>query len=230
MRLRYLFFIQDKYNMTTTQWKNLFYVICAISILTFGFFLGRKTIKEPETKIEIEYLPGETITDTCYIVKPYKVDTPIDTLGIIQQCIKDGIYKELWPTKVVTEYVEVSKEDTTAIMKDWASKRYYAETLFENEYGTCSFNAEVQYNRMKLIGYNYVPITQTVTETKYVTKAFSPFMGLAYLTNPWGEVRNPMVQINGGFYIKEKYGIQAIYQRGFVNKNDYVGFGFNYKF
>ena len=156
---------------------------------------------------------------------------PVDTLGIIQQCIKDGIYRELWPEKVVTEYIEVNKTDTTAIMQDWATKRFYTETLFNNDkQGSCTFDAEVQYNRLKMIDYAYSPIVQTVTETKYVTKLFSPFIGVSYLINPWDEIKNPMAQLNGGFYIKEKYGIQAIYQRSFKLNNDYVGTGFIYKF
>lgn len=217
--------------MTANQWKILFYIVCVFGVLTLGFFLGRRTVKEPETKVEIQYLPGEPITDTCYIKEPYKVVVPVDTLGIIQQCIKDGIYQELWPTRIITEYVEVNKTDTTAIMKDWATKRFYTETLFNNtDYGNCKVNAEVQYNRMKVISYDYTPITQTITETKYVTKSFSPFIGISYLTNPWDEIKNPMVQLNGGFYIKEKYGIQAIYQRGFKLNNDYIGAGFIYKF
>ena len=202
-----------------------------VFFLTLGFFLGRKTIKEPETKIVTEYIEGEKITDTLYYPKPYKVVVPVDTLGIIQQCIKDGIYRELWPEKVVTEYIEVNKTDTTAIIQDWATKRFYTETLFNNDkQGTCTFDAEVQYNRLKIIGYTYSPIVQTVTKTKYVTKLFSPFIGVNYLINPWDEIKNPMVQLNGGFYIKEKYGIQAIYQRGFKLNNDYIGAGLIYKF
>lgn len=216
--------------MTATHWKFLFYTTIVIGLLVLGFFIGRKTIKEPETKIVTEYIQGETKTDTLYYPKPYKVEVPVDTLGIIQQCIKDGIYKELWPEKIITEYIEVTKDDTTEIMKDWASKRLYTETLFNDETGTCSINTEVQYNRMTLLGYSYSPITQTVTETKYITKAFSPFVGISYLTNPWDEIKNPMLQINGGIYFNEKYGIQAIYQRGFKLDNDYVGAGFIYKF
>ena len=116
-------------------------------------------------------------------------------------------------------------------MQDWATKRFYTDTLFNNDkQGTCTFDAEVQYNRLKMIDYSYSPIVQTVTETKYVTKLFSPFIGVSYLINPWDEIKNPMVQLNGGLYIKEKYGVQAIYQRGLKLNNDYVGVGFIYKF
>ena len=217
--------------MTQTNWKILFYITVVIGLLVFGFFLGRKTIKEPETKIEIQYLPGEKITDTLYLDKPYFVEKPIDTLKIIEQCIKDGIYKEMWPSKVVTEYIEISKEDTTAIMNDWATKRGYKEVLFNDDYnGTCTILTEVQYNRMKLLGYEYIPVTKTVTETKYVTKFFSPYIGISYLKNPWDEVENPMIQLNGGFFIKEKYALNLIYQRGLVLKNDYIGGGILCKF
>lgn len=217
--------------MNETKWKILFYVTVIIGLLIFGFFLGRKTIDEPETKTEIQYLPGEVIRDTCFVEKPVSIVKPIDTLGIIQQCIKDGIYSELWPTKTITEYVDVSKEDTTAIMNDWASKRTYTEQLFNDEInGKCTVSAEVQYNRLKLLDYEYAPITKTVVETKYVTKAFSPFVGLSYLKNPWDEVSNPMIQLNGGFFIKEKYALQILYQRGLVLKNDYIGGGMIYKF
>jgi hypothetical protein len=217
--------------MTATHWKILFYITAVIFLLALGFFLGRMTIKEPETKVVTEYIQGEPVVETIYLPEPYRVVEPVDTLGIIQQCIKDGIYVELWPEKIVTEYVEVTKEDTTDIMKDWATKRYYSEVLFNNEsQGSCGFNAEVQYNRLKVLNYTYLPVTKTVTETKYVTKAFSPFIGISYLTNPWDEIRNPMVQIEAGAFLKETYGIKALYQRGFALKNDYVGAGFVYKF
>ena len=77
------------------KWKIAFYITMAVFFLTLGFFLGRKTIKEPETKIVTGYIEGEKITDTLYYPKPYKVVVPVDTLGIIQQCIKQ-VFKILW--------------------------------------------------------------------------------------------------------------------------------------
>lgn len=215
--------------MTQSNWKTLFNLIIVITLLAVGFFLGRKTVVEPETKIVTEYIKGDTIRDTVYCPQPYKVVEPADTLGIIQQCIKDGIYSELWPSKVVTEYIE--KNDTTAIMKDWATKRMYSETLFNDDVnGRCVFNSEIQYNRMKIIGYEFTPITKTITETKYVTKPFSPFVTLSYLTNPGEDVKNPTIQVGGGAFIKDKIGVQLIYQRGFNLNGDYVGGGIIWKF
>ena len=155
---------------------------------------------------------------------------PVDTLNIIKQCIKDGIYSELWPTKIVTEIVEVTKEDTTKILADWATNRLYNETLFSNDsIGYCSIEAQVQYNRLKLLGYEYQPITKTVTETVYKTKLISPYIGVGFTTNPWDEVRNPMVLVNGGIFIKERYGIQLNLTHGLQSKSDHIGGSFVYK-
>lgn len=221
---------ENKENTSMNKWKLAFNIVVAIFLLILGFFLGRKTI-EPKTEIVTEYIQGETITDTLFYPKPYKVYVKPDTLSIIQQCIKDGIYKELWPEKVVTEYIEVNKSDTTAIMNDWATKRYYSETLFNDEkQGSCAFNAEVQYNRLKMVDYTYTPVVKTITETKYTTKMFSPYVGLSYLENPWDEIKNPTIQLNGGVFIKETYGFQVLYQRGLKLKSDYIGGGFIYKF
>jgi hypothetical protein len=216
--------------MTITHWKWLFNITIILVLLTTGFFIGRKTVNT-KTEIVTEYIKGETITDTVYYPKPYKVVEPIDTLNLLQQCIKDGIYKELWPERVVTEYVEMEKKDTTAIIKDWATKRFYSETLFSDEKnGTCIFNAEVQYNRMNVVGYSFTPSTKVITEKKHVIKTFSPFVGVNYLTNPWNDIKNPSIQLNGGLYINEKYGLQLIYQRGFKLNNDYLGGGILIKF
>ena len=221
---------ENKENTSMNKWKLAFNIVVVIFLLTLGFFLGRKTI-EPKTEIVTEYIQGEKITDTLFYPKPYKVYVKPDTLSIIQQCIKDGIYKELWPEKVVTEYIEVNKSDTTAIMNDWATKRYYSETLFNDEkQGSCAFNAEVQYNRLKMVDYTYTPVVQTITETKYTTKMFSPYVGLSYLENPWDEIKNPTIQLNGGVFFKETYGFQVLYQRGLKLKSDYIGGGFIYKF
>lgn len=198
-------------------------LLIILGLFGVGFYLGRKTIKT-DTKIVTEYIKGDTIRDTLYYPQPIKIIEPIDTLNIIKQCIKDGIYSELWPEKVITEYIEVTKQDTTKIMNDWATKRLYSETLFQNDsIGSCIVNAEVQYNRMKLIGYNYTPITKQVTETIYKTKLFSPFVGGGYLINPWEEKRNPIITLNGGVFIKEKYGLQLQYMRTLNSKNDYIG-------
>lgn len=216
--------------MTVNKWEIIFYTFIILALFFSGFFIGRSTI---ETKIEtkIEYVKGDTITNVIYEPKPEYIQLPVDTLNIIKQCIKDGIYKELWPEKIVTEVVEITKEDTTKIMVDWATKRIYDETIFSNDtIGSCKINAEVQYNRMHLLGYTYTPITKQVTETKIKVKTFSPFIGTGYMNNPWGDKPEPLLLFNGGVFIKEKYGIQLQLTHDINNEKNYVGGSFLYKF
>ena len=216
--------------MTSKQWKILLNIILVIAIFLGGFFTAKTTIKVNEV-IKTEYIKGDTITNVIYEPVPTYVKTPVDTLNIIKKCIEDGIYAELWPSKTITKYVEVTKEDTTVIMKDWATKRIYDECLFKNDsIGYCSIKTEVQYNRMKLLSYDYVPIIKQITETQYKVKLFSPYVGIGYMTNPWDEERNPALSVNGGLFIKEKYGIQVQLVHMFKSKNDYVGGSFIYKF
>ena len=125
---------------------------------------------------------------------------------------------------IIKEYVEVEKSDTTTIMKDWATERFYGETLFDiDTLGTCSFKAKVQYNRMRVLSYEYTPYVKKITKTEYNVKLFSPYIGIGTMVNPWDIEKSPMGIVNAGFFIKEKFGIQAQYQRSFVTKNDYVG-------
>jgi len=205
--------------------------LCILSVIG-GFFIGRSRIKDKNPTTVTEYIQGPTIHDTINKPIPYNVILPIDTIGIIQQCVRDGIYVELFPTKIVTEYVEVTREDTSVIMTDWATTRQYAETLFDiDTIGKCDIQAEVQYNRLKYLGYNYTPIIKTVTIIETKVKAFSPFIGINTALNPWkSQAMDPMAGINAGFFIKEKYGIQLQYNHAFYTNNDFIGVNLLYKF
>ena len=221
---------EDNKTVLTEKWKNIFITIAVFAILCVGFILGRCTT-EVKTVTTTKYIKGDTIREIIYKPKPYKVTTPIDTLSLLKQCIKDGIYKELWPNKVVTEYVEIEKADSSDIIKDWATKRQYAETLFKNDtLGSCSINAEVQYNRLRLVDYSFEPVVREVVKETRVTRKFEPFIGLNVMVNPWDDIKNPMLGVSGGFYIKEHYGISLQFQHAFKSKADYVGGTLFYKF
>jgi hypothetical protein len=210
--------------MSKDAWKVLFYLVVAFGIWLLGFYLGRKTIKIPQPGVEIVYDTLPPIHDSIPYPKPVTVLRPIDTANIIKQCVKDGIYQELFPEKIITQIVEVTKDDTTAIIKDWATKRYYSEKVFDiDTVGKMTVDAEVQYNRLKMVGYDYRPVQKTVTETRYVVKAFRPFIGVGGAVNPWDEKKDPQGAVSAGFFIKEKVGFEVDYQHSFKSKNDYVG-------
>lgn len=213
------------------KWQLIAVAILMIGIGIAGFFIGRATIKQPKEKVVVEYVQGPTIHDTIKYPKPYAVVKPADTAGIIQQCVKDGVYTELFPTKVVTEYIVTTREDTSGILEDWATKRYYNETLFDiDTLGKCVVNAEIQYNRLMLVGYDYTPIIKTVTITNYITKKISPFIGVGAMMNPWCKQQTPMVNATAGLFLKEKYGLQIQYQHMFGLNYDFLGANIMYKF
>lgn len=211
--------------------KNiLICVAVVVACLAVGFFAGRATRKET-TKIEVRYEKGETIHDTVTISEPVVVK-PVDTANIIQQCVADGIYAELFPKKTVidTQYIEVTREDTTAILADWATERTYSESLFDiDTLGKCDVSVSVQYNRLAALSYTYTPIQKTTTITTEKKRVVSPFIGLGVMTNPTDFGNSLMPSASVGIYIKERYGLTVQYARYIKNKENIVGLMLNYK-
>lgn len=188
----------------------------------FGFWLGRKQAKVI-TKTKVEYVNSPKITGVIVKPQPIREIKPIDTLRIVEECIAKGIYTELFPQREVIKYVS-DKSDSTAIMKDWATIREYRDTLFNNDTtGTFVLSSRIQYNRIEKYLYEYSTITKIVTNTERVVKGFSPFAGIGYISDGFGIV-------NGGFYIKEKYGFSGIYERDFINGRNHYGGMISIKF
>lgn len=215
--------------------KKLQIICVIIGILIFGvigFYLGRKTINSDTPKTEIVYIKGENITDSIPYPVPYEVIKPVDTADIIRRCVMDGIYSELFPEKIITEYIEITKDDTTEIIRDWGTKRLYSEQIFDiDTVGKCSINASVQYNRLTLLSYSYTPITKVTTITNTKVKLFSPYIGAGVLVNnDMYDYMNLIPTVSAGFFIKERYGINVQYGKMMKNKNNLYGISFLYKF
>ena len=217
--------------MNTNIWKIVAYTLIVIGFILFGFYIGRSSVEvKPPTTI-IKYIKGDTIQDSIPYPEPYEVYKPIDTANIIKQCVKDGIYYELFPEKTVVEYIEPTKEDTMKILADWATKRLYSETLFDiDTVGKCVVNAEVQYNRMMLIGYSYIPVTKVVTIEKNNVHRFSPFIGCGMIIGQKGTDIMAYPNFEGGMFINETYGVKAQIGRDFINNWNIYGLSFLYKF
>lgn len=211
--------------------KYGFYFVLFGIVFAAGWITRSKTFKMPDPIEHTEYVTSDPVHDTLWQDKPYFVKKPADTLGIIEACIRDGIYKELWPEKLVTEYVEVNKADTAAIIKDWATERKYSETLFDADtLGRLDIDASVQYNRLKYVDYTFNPVTKVNTNTIYTAKYMAPFVGGGVMINPWDPQPDFITEVNGGVFLKDKYGVQLKYQRGFKSNNDYLGASLLYKF
>ena len=222
-------YIMGKLKQLSNLVKYSFYLIILAVLFGIGFVSGRKSVKLPEPVVKTEYIKSDPIHDTLYRPKPVAVKVPTDTLDLLKACIADGIYKELWPKEIVKEYI--TKEDTSAILADWATERKYSETLFDTkEDGKFVLNTSVKYNRLGEIGYDFTPANKVITKTVYKTKDVSPFVGLGHMFNPWDEKPDPTALVSGGVFIHDKWGIQLQYQRGYKSNNDYLGGQVLFKF
>ena len=180
--------------------KTILIIVSALLLFLLGIYVGKKTTPEKINTV-IEYVEGEPIHDTLDPIIIYE-KAPIDTLKIIQQCVKDGIYAELFPEKIkyITDTLFFEKEDTTKILADWATLRQYDETLFDSDtLGVMKLKTYVQYNRLGNIVYDFTPMTKTVTNTVYKTRVFLPYIGA-------GLSRLPSYSLEGGFFIKQSWG------------------------
>ena len=220
---------KDVLEFLKKHWIEI--LVCLIMLIA-GFFLGRKTIKVVKPGVTVEYVQGTPIHDTTTITKPVYVKAPVDTANLIAQCVKDGIYSELFPERVKYDTVFMSKSDTTKIMADWATERKYNQKLFAvDTLGKCEVNAVIQYNRLKSMDYTYTPVQKVVTKTVYQVKMVSPFLKAGVAFNPWSKQQADILgKLGAGLYIKERYGFELEYQRGFKTNEDYLGTSILFKF
>ena len=186
-----------------------------------GFFVGRSTIKE-RTVTETVYLPGDTVTIHKDSLVPVYVNRPVDTANVLISAISSGKFTDLFPVR--DSIVYVTKEDTAAVLLDWAAERFYEETLFDiDTVGTEKVKLKVQYNRLDWINGTFSPVVKNTVVTKVKTKKFSPFVGAGITTMP-------EVVVNGGIFFEEKYGAMLMYEYNWEIKKQAAGATFLYRF
>lgn len=214
--------------------ENKFWIKCGIVVLAMlgllfiGFELGRAySNKHLEPKIEIRYEKGDSIRVEVPTPVPYEVVKPIDTTNFLIGLIASGVYQEIMPTKRDTVFIEVptpTSEDTLAVVRDYTTKRIYNELFFDNDtLGKMQFHGEVQYNRLRYYGYTFTPAIKTVTETNYVIRKFSPYVGA-------GISSQPTAIVQAGAFFDEKYGVAVQYNYDWQLKKNDFGALFMYKF
>ena len=161
-------------------WKIAVIIIAALALFGLGFFIGRQRDPEVIIRKKIEYVELPPIHDTLYKPKPYKVIEPVDSLNIIMEAKLSGLLAELFPNEG-KDTVYVSKGDTAAVVKDWASERRYKETLFDSDtLGRFSFDATVKYNRLANFDYTFVPIQKQTETTIKTTRKYLPYIGAGF--------------------------------------------------
>lgn len=193
-------------------WKIGGLIALGIALFLVGIYIGKKTTK-PKEITHTEYITLPPIHDT---IPPIiiKEKVPVDTAKLIKKCVKDGIYQELFPEKIVylNDTTQFTKPDSTKIMLDWATEREYAATLFEiDTVGTCIVNTKVQYNRLGRLNYTFTPVEKQTTTELVKTRKYLPYIG-------GGITTFPSVSLETGLFIDQSWGF-AIDGNYFFNPN-----------
>lgn len=187
---------------TINWWK----VIVIAGIMTLCGYLGYQYGENKYTRCELKqiiYRHGTTVKDTVYFDKEIEIIHPVDTARIIEQCVYDGKFYELFPEKVKDSIIIVTKSDTTKIMADWASTRTYKSNLFDiDTVGRFDYDIEVQYNELKKFSYSFIPIQKTTITDNTITKRYSPFVGA-------GLSMNNSINVVGGLFFNDSWGFSV---------------------
>ena len=181
--------------------------ILGLIILWIGFMWGRSTIKN---NIKVEYVKGETIRDSIPYPVPVESEAPLDPeLPLIRDTIQ--IPGE---TIVITQ-----KVDTSRIIAEFITKNKYRETLFDSDtVGTLIVEADVQYNKLQKLGYNFTPVQKNVSFQR--EKLITPFVSTSI--NSLGGF-----EIGGGIFYRD-LGFDVRYLN--TGGQTGVGIGFHIKF
>ena len=189
----------------TAFWMRL----CAVCLVfVAGFVAGRKTV---ETKEVVRYMKDDPVSGTVSGLIPIRETVPeIPVLPLrLDTVFVDSIV-----------YVAV-RVDTAAIISDYIASREYTPVLFDSpQIGKLSLSATVQYNKLDVLNYEFVPIYKEVT--KYRTKVWEPHIGFSYNTFNQAAVTGGLYRINIGFEFQ--------YISDFDRRRKGYGIGFKYKF
>ena len=196
-------------------WKIAVIAIAALALFWGGFYIGRKRDPEVITKEIVKYVELPPIHDSIPKPVPYKVIEPVDSMNIIMEAKMSGLLTELFPVEKDTVFI--TKTDTAAVLKDWATERLYSETLFDSDtLGKFSFDAAVKYNRLASFDYTFIPVQKQTQTTIKTTRMFLPYLGA-------GMSLNGSIMAQGGMFFHQDAGFAVQYQYDPKLKQNSVG-------
>lgn len=207
--------------MSDKSKKILTYIVVALVIGAVCFFAGRSTIKT-RTITWVKYEKGKTVTIYKDSLVPVYVSKPADTLDVLLAAIQSGKFNDLFPVR--DSIIYITKDDSSAVIRDWATERFYEETLFDiDTVGTEKVKMRLQYNKLQEISGTFVPVVKTVGEKELLVKKYSPFVG-------GGITTMPEIVANAGIFFEDKYGVSLLYEYNWEIKKHAVGITALYKF
>jgi hypothetical protein len=179
--------------------KKYWKVAVAIALLLIGFFIGRQT---SEVKTSVKMIPGKTVIDTLYSeqLSPYHSEIPNNPiLPLKPDAIR--IKGDSVP------YAVIMKTDTAKIIQNYITKNSYRKQLFNDDNGKLIVSADVQYNLLQKLSYDFTPMQKVTTVEK--KRVFTPFLIGSY--NSWG-----YLGAGAGIYYYD-VGVSAKYLTNFIN-------------
>ena len=184
--------------------KAILAVALGAGLFIGGYYTCKKTMPVKIVEHTVyEKLPPihDSIPYPVYISET----VPVDPARIIQQCVRDGVFTELFPERIrtITDTLYLEKSDTSQILADWATKRDYEETLFDRDtLGTMTVRTSVQYNRLGTLHYDFTPVRKLVTREIYTVRKILPFVGA-------GASTYPSVNAEAGLFWKQSWGFSV---------------------
>jgi len=211
--------------MKNKNWRKIGVIItAAILLFGLGFYVGKKREPEVIIKTETKYVELPPIHDSIPKPVPVYVKQPADSLNILLALIEEGKYEEYFPERVRDSLIYVTKEDTAAVIRDWAAERVYKETLFDTDtLGRFAFDAKVQYNRLQNFDYTFTPVQKQTETTIRTVRTFLPYVGA-------GLDLSGSVMVQGGMFVKQNAGLATQYRYDTKLKEHTAGALFLYMF
>lgn len=205
-------------------WKIGVIIAAAVLLFGLGFYVGKKREPEVIIKTETKYVELPPIHDSIPKPVPVYVKQPADSLNILLALIEEGKYEEYFPERVRDSLIYVTKEDTAAVIRDWATERVYKETLFDTDtLGRFAFDAKVQYNRLQNFDYTFTPVQKQTETTIRTVRTFLPYLGA-------GLDLSGSVMAQGGVFVKQNAGLAVQYRYDTKLKEHTAGALFLYMF
>lgn len=170
-------------DLMINWWKLISGILIAILLFLLGFFTYKWTHK-PEVVTKIEYIKGDSATDSIKNPTPVKEYPPVDTMNVILDVLKSRKFSELFP-EVKKDTILITKEDTSKILSDWSTLRVYSDTLINNDtLGFFKLDTRVQYNRLSNLNWTYTPIQKVITSERKLKHSYTPYFGAGIITTP----------------------------------------------
>lgn len=191
----------------------------AFVCLMAGFFLGRKTVPEPEIRY-VERPQSSGSLDFSKLSPKTSIEATKPLLKYVFIPLADSVETKgvLGPKSEALDTLSSLWETA----KDWNTLRTYNETLFDDpDNGKLDLSFTVQYNKPGEVHWNYAPVPMKIVRATRETR-LSPFIRVSASTLGTAGV--------GGGLRVGSWAFDASYLRDFQHQRNGAAIGVSYSF